>query len=75
MSKDTFEPIVCKITEERERMTRYILNPEVNDLLGVNRDAVEGLKKYMPYLSYSALNQIKEDLYEAFQEICYDSRG
>jgi len=70
--KNTLEPIVCKITEERERMVKYILDSDVNEILRVPKDAIEGLKKYIPYLSYSALNQIEEDMQEVYQEIRLD---
>lgn len=73
MENNTLNSTVCKIAEERQRMIAYITDPDVNNFIGISRDAVEGLKRYIPYMSYSVLTHLEEDLYEVFQEVNYEA--
>jgi hypothetical protein len=57
--KDTFEPIVCKITEEKERMEKCILCCCEED--------------HLLDLSFEALEKINDDFYQAYQIKCYES--
>jgi hypothetical protein len=53
---------------ERNNNLRFILDERINNALNISAEALNGLRAYIKELSDDAVNQIYDDLYEAYQE-------
>jgi hypothetical protein len=53
---------------ERTNNLRFILDERINNALNISEEALNGLRAYMKELSDDAVNQIYDDLHEAYQD-------